>query len=132
MKNTQCCVIDTDNYYVDLFVTYEDDEGELRVYGYTMQPGDRILNVLQPLKRLHAGCEGFVKPRWDEETAAWVEGATDEEMAEWEAEHPAPEIPDPPEPSGNLEERVAALEKAQAEIWSAQAAAIREGVNSVD
>lgn len=39
---------------------------------------------------------------------------------------------EPPEPSGDLEERVAALEQAQAEIWSAQAAAIREGVNSVD
>lgn len=41
-------------------------------------------------------------------------------------------MPEPPEPSGDLEERVAALEQAQAEIWSAQAAAIREGVNSVD
>ena len=40
--------------------------------------------------------------------------------------------PEPPEPSGNLEERVAALEQAQEEIWSAQAAVIREGVNSVE
>lgn len=32
----------------------------------------------------------------------------------------------------DLAGRVAALEKAQAEVWSAQAAAIREGVNSVD
>lgn len=41
-------------------------------------------------------------------------------------------MPEPPEPSGDLEERVAALEQAQAEIWSVQAAAIREGVNSVE
>ena len=51
-----------------------------------------MLDVSQPLKRLHAGGAGFVKPRWDEDTAAWVEGATAEELAAWEAKHPAPEV----------------------------------------
>ncbi|HIY53711.1 MAG TPA: hypothetical protein H9832_07125, partial [Candidatus Agathobaculum merdavium] len=83
---------DADNYYVDLFSVYEDGEKVLHVYGYTMQPGDRMLDVSQPLKRLHAGGAGFVKPRWDEDTAAWVEGATAEELAAWEAKHPAPEV----------------------------------------
>lgn len=41
-------------------------------------------------------------------------------------------MPEQPEPSGDLEDRVKALEQEQAEIWSAQAAAIREGVNSVE
>ena len=92
MNNTQCCVIDADNYYVDLFSVYEDSEKVLHVYGYTMQPGDRMLDVSQPLKRLHAGGAGFVKPRWDEDTAAWVEGATAEELAAWEEAHPAPAV----------------------------------------
>lgn len=44
-----------------------------------------------------------------------------------------PEDPeDPTPPSGDLEQRVAALEAAQANAWSEQAAAIREGVNSVE
>lgn len=44
-----------------------------------------------------------------------------------------PEEPEEPEPpSGDLEQRVAALEAAQASAWSEQAAAIREGVNSVE
>lgn len=73
---------------------------------------------------------GFIKPRWD--SIGWTEAATDEEIAAWEAEHPALEVPEPHEPSGDLEECVTALEQAQAEIWSAQAAAIREGVNSVE
>ena len=45
-----------------------------------------------PDRKQHAGSTGFVKPRWDEDAAAWVEGATDEELAAWEAEHPAPEV----------------------------------------
>lgn len=57
---------------------------------------------------------------------------TPEERSEEEIKQDRDSMPDPPEPSGDLEERVAALEQAQAEIWSAQAAAIREGVNSVE
>ena len=51
-----------------------------------------MLDVSQPLKRLHAGGAGFVRPRWDEDAAAWVEGATAEELAAWEAAHPAPAV----------------------------------------
>ncbi len=127
------CVIDSDNFYRTIIHTSitENPSGEQEevVVGYKLAEGERLLDVQQPLIKNYAGGVGCVKPRWDEETAAWVEGASAEELAAWEAEHPAPE---PPEPSDNLEERVAALEQAQAEIWSAQAAAIREGVNSVD
>ncbi len=114
MNNTQCCVIDADNYYVDLFSVYEDGEKVLHVYGYTMQPGDRMLDVSQPLKRLHVGGEGFVRPRWDASATAWVEGATAEELVAWEAEHPAPPAP-PPSRVDELEVEVARL-KAQNEL----------------
>ena len=45
-----------------------------------------------PDRKQHAGGAGFVKPRWDEDAAAWIEGATAEELAAWEAEHPAPAV----------------------------------------
>lgn len=41
--------------------------------------------------RPQAGAVGFIRPRWS--GSAWVEGATVEEIADWEAEHPAPEPP---------------------------------------
>ena len=139
MKNVTLkdrCVADANGFY-KIFVTIRTDQSEdgtrtETVLGYKLKEGEQILDALPPLKKNYAGGVGFVKPRWDEDTAAWVEGASAEELAAWEAVHPAPVIPEPPEPSGDLEERVVALEQSQAEIWSAQAAAIREGVNSVD
>lgn len=38
----------------------------------------------------------------------------------------------PAEDPDDLADRILALEEAQADVWSSQAAAIREGVNSVD
>lgn len=130
------CVVDADVFY-KIFVTVQTKQGAdgkqaETVLGYKLKEGERLLDVQPPLIKVHAGSSGFVKPRWDSTAETWTEGATAEELAAWEVEHPAPEVPEPPEPSGDLEERVAALEQAQAEIWSAQAAAIREGVNSVD
>ena len=45
-----------------------------------------------PDRKQHAGSTGFVRPRWDEDAEMWVEGATAEELAAWEAEHPAPVV----------------------------------------
>lgn len=129
------CVVDADGFY-KIFVTVQTEQGTDEtltetVLGYKLKEGEQLLDAQPPLTKAHAGGTGFVKPRWDEDTAAWVEGATAEELAAWEAAHPAPEEPEPPI-GGNLEQRVAALEAAQANAWSEQAAAIREGVNSVE
>ena len=62
------------------------------VLGYKLKEGETLLDALPPLIKDHAGGAGFVKPRWDEDTAAWVEGATAEELAAWEAAHPAPAV----------------------------------------
>ena len=128
-------VIDSENRYVTLVLCnlYSvGEEIEIEPKYYKLQEDYRIVKKRNPTIRLHAGQTGFVDPVWDADTEVWAEGLDAEQLAVWEAEHPAPEVPDPPEPSEDLEDRVAALEKAQAEIWSAQAAAIREGVNSVD
>ena len=88
------CVIDSDNFYRTIIYTSitETPSGEQEevVVGYKLAEGERLLDVQSPLIKDHAGGAGFVKPRWDEDTAAWVEGATAEELAAWEAEHPDP------------------------------------------
>ena len=92
------CVIDSDNFYRTIIYTSitENQSGEQEevVVGYRLAEGERLLDVQRPLIKNYAGGVGCVKPRWDEDVAAWVEGASAEELAEWEAEYPAPEVPE--------------------------------------
>lgn len=60
------------------------------VQNYTLAEGERLVDTTQPTLRPYAGAPGLICPCWDDETAAWVEGATAEEIAAWEVEHPAP------------------------------------------
>ena len=90
-----CCVIDAGLYCA--FVTVQTEQGadgepKETVLGYKLVEGERLIDAAPPDTRLHAGSTGFVKPRWDEDAAAWVEGATAEELDTWEAEHPAPAV----------------------------------------
>ncbi|MGO5028980.1 hypothetical protein [Candidatus Agathobaculum pullicola] len=139
MEYKHFCVIDALKFYKTLVLVIirntpgEDGSvtSEAEVQYYAMLPGESLIETKPPSMRQHAGALGFVKPKWDEDSNRWAEGATEDEIADWEAEHPAPEEPEPPA-GGTLEQRVAALEAAQANAWSEQAAAIREGVNSVE
>lgn len=108
------CVIKSDGTYIDIY--YADIDKNV-VMGYTMQEGERLINTAPPVMRLHAGGAGYVKPCWDEDTAAWVEGAGAEELAAWEAEHPDPV---------SLEEK---REAKHAEISAASEAAIMAGMD---
>ena len=47
----------------------------------------------QPIDRTHTGSSGFVKNKWT--GSEWVEGATPEEIAAWELDHPAPPAREP-------------------------------------
>ena len=96
MSCTYHCVIDAAGEY-RAYVRVKHDistDGEPieTVLGYTLAEVDRLIDAAPPAKRLHAGDVGFVTPRWDEATAVWVEGATAEELAAWEVEHPAPTV----------------------------------------
>lgn len=121
MSLKQCCIIDNVGTYVDLFSvkTEQNSDGTTteNVLGYNFKDGERLLDVLPPLIKDHAGSVGFVRPRWDESAAAWVEGATAEELAAWEAEHPDPV---------SLEDKRAAK---HAEISAASEAAIYAGMD---
>ena len=116
-----CCVVEAGGLY-RAFVTVQTEQGEggetiESVQGYTLTDGERLIDTAPPTKRLHAGTAGFVRPRWDEGTAAWVEGASAEELAAWEAQHPDPV---------SLEDKRAAK---HAEISAASEAAIYAGMD---
>ena len=118
MQYKHFCVIGLDNEYIGYACAFMDAGGQIKdIRGYQLSEGERLLDAVVPDKRLHAGSSGFVRPRWDEETAAWVEGATAEELAEWEAEHPDPV---------SLEDKRAAK---HAEISAASEAAIYAGMD---
>lgn len=91
-----CCVIDAGGLY-RAFVTVQTEQGadgepKETVLGYKLVEGEHLIDAAPPAKRQHAGSAGFVNPRWDEDTAAWIEGKSAEELAAWEEEHPAPAV----------------------------------------
>ena len=92
MIEKSCCVIDAQGFYKAYVLVQTDDEKQ-NVVGYTLQAGEMLVDSdTTPDRKQHAGSAGFVHPCWDEDAAAWVEGATAEELAAWEAEHPAPAV----------------------------------------
>ena len=92
MTEKHSCVLDSEKKYKFLVRVIVDDKQNETVQGYKLKDDETLLDALPPLSKAHAGSAGFVRPRWDEDTSAWVEGATDEELAAWEAEHPAPAV----------------------------------------
>lgn len=111
------CVVDARGDFKNYVYTRADESGQEVVQHYQLLEGERLLDTKPPTKRLHAGTMGFVKPCWDEDAAAWVEGASAEELAAWEAENPDPV---------SLEEKRAAK---HAEISAANELAIYAGID---
>ena len=92
MNEISCCVVDAQGFYC-AYVLVQTDGDKHTVVGYTLQAGEVLVgSETTPDRKQHAGDVGFVKPRWDEDAAAWVEGADAEELAAWEAAHPAPAV----------------------------------------
>ena len=117
MHYKHCCVVDAKGFYKD-YVQVQTENEEQTVVGYTMQEGDMLIDSeTTPDRKQHAGSAGFVKPRWNEDAAAWIEGATAEELVAWEGEHPDPV---------SLEDKRAAK---HAEVSAASEAAIYAGMD---
>lgn len=117
MKYKHCCVIDASKFYKTfVLVLNREKQGEdgsvteaAEVQHYAMLPGETLIEAAPPVMRKYAGTAGFVRPKLDADTSSWIEGATEAEIATWEAEHPAPELP---ERALTAEERLTALEGA--------------------
>ena len=92
MIEKSCCVIDAQGFCKAYVLVQTDDEKQT-VVGYTLQAGEMLVDSdTTPDRKQHAGGTGFVKPCWNEDAKMWVEGASAEELAAWEAEHPAPAV----------------------------------------
>lgn len=100
-------VDDNDGGEITFTLTVSDTEEEIQYY--TLQPGERLVDAEPPTMRPYAGSTGFVRPKWDADTSVWTEAANEEEIAAWEAEHPATELS---EREPTAEERLTALEGA--------------------
>lgn len=87
------CVVDANAIYKTLvlvLLTQSESGQAWRVQNYTLSAGEQLLDAPHPALRPHAGRNGFVSPKWNSDAFAWVEAATEEEIAAWEAEHPDP------------------------------------------
>lgn len=102
------CVIDAQNRYKTLVRMLLTEKGE-QIQNYEMLEGESLVDTIPPVMRPYAGMAGFISPRWDAGTSAWVEAATEEEITAWEAEHPAPETPEPAPTVEELQAKITAL-----------------------
>lgn len=117
-----CSVVNSDGYYVEFVlvvktqVTNQDGttSDDWVVQNYQIQEGEQLVDEKRPHGRAHAGDEGIVMYKWD--GSQWVEGATAEEIAQWELENPAP---------------ISTPIDSETDVWDEMAAAISEGVNEV-
>lgn len=99
MIEKHACVVDADGHYETfvLILPVLDENGQEveEIQNYQLKEGEATVDAMPPAWRPRAGAPGLVRPRWCNDTASWVEGAAAEEIAAWEAEHPAP----PPGPT---------------------------------
>ena len=113
MDYKYACVIDAQNRYKDivllLFADNTEDQKEGQVQNYTLLDGESLVETVKPVIRRYAGAAGFISPRWDAGSSAWVEAATEEEITAWEAEHPAPKKPEPTPTVEELQAKITAL-----------------------
>ena len=118
IESRYCCVVSEAGEYLTLVLVQkiaDPSTGEKtdQIQNHKLKDGERLVEAAPPTMRPYAGAAGYIYPRWDDDTGGWIECATEDEIADWEAEHPAPEEPeDPTPPGGELEERVAAIETA--------------------
>lgn len=91
------CVIDENSRYktfvlVALRQNNSVQEEGFEIQNYILATGETLVYTAPPALRAHAGASGFVRPKWNDDTADWTEAATEEEITAWEDEHPAPAL----------------------------------------
>ena len=89
MADKFACVVDAVGRYATYVYVLDGD-----IQNYSLKEGEMLVYAKPPVKKRYAGDSGFVDPVWDADASVWVEGASDEEMAYWDAQHPAHSISD--------------------------------------
>lgn len=115
-------VINIQNRYKTLVlaVNESDESGDAqeKIQYYTLLEGERLIDAAPPAIRPYAGADGFIKPVW--EGSEWMESAANEEIAAWEAEHPAPPSPTPSREQQGLADIALKLAQQEAAIKQLQ------------
>lgn len=98
------CVIYANGKYktmvlVKMLLNPETQTKEDSIQNYTMLEGELLVDADPPTLKRYAGDVGFIDPAWDANIGAWVEGATEAEMASWEKLHPEHLSSEPIEPT---------------------------------
>lgn len=88
MNYKHSCVIDANSIYktlvLVLLIQATQGKGqEWKIQNYTLAESEQLVDTAPPTMRPYAGAEGFVRPKWDVDTKAWAEDATDEEISTW-------------------------------------------------
>ena len=100
------CVVNASGEYVEFImvsITYDELGVLYTPHYYDLKGGERLVDsATPPTMRPCAGALGLVRPVWDDETAAWTESATAEDIAAWELAHPAP-VPPGPSPEEDMD-----------------------------
>lgn len=87
MTEKYCCVIDAERKYITyVLVTVEENGAEI-VHEYTLKENEKLVDVNPPVMRISTEADGYLIPVFDMDSATWTEGATEEEIAEWEEEN---------------------------------------------
>ena len=86
MTEKHCCVINAEKRYVTYVLVLVDDQGVETVQNYTLHEGEQLIDATPPVMRTSTAPDGYIVPVWD--GTAWVEGATEEEVAAWNELHP--------------------------------------------
>lgn len=95
IESRYCCVVSEAGEYltfvlVQKIVDPSTGEKTDQIQNYKLKDGKRLVEAAPPTMRPDAGAAGYIYPRWDDDTGGWIECATEEEIADWEAEHPDP------------------------------------------
>jgi hypothetical protein len=71
-----------------MLLVQTDHGKEWEIQNYALAESEQLVDTTPPTMRPYAGAAGFVLPKWDADTSAWIEAATKEEIAAWESDHP--------------------------------------------
>ena len=86
MTEKHCCVINAEKRYVTYVLVLVDDQGVETVQNYTLHEGEQLIDTKPPVMRTSTAPAGYIVPVWD--GTAWAEGATKEEVADYNELHP--------------------------------------------
>lgn len=75
------CIITEDMRYKDVVLVIDGI-----IQNYTLLDGEQVIDAPPPLMRINAATSGLISPIWSIDR--WVEGASVQEVREWERKYP--------------------------------------------